>query len=255
VLDKINHTWRWFGTAFSFFVFGVVGLILTIFMVPLLNNLPGSKLVRERRARKTIHHIFRIYIDMMKILGVLTYQIDDIEKLEGARLILANHPSLLDVVFLISMVPDANCVVKGKLTDNFFIQGPIKAAGYINNEDASDVMAAASRVFESGQTLVMFPEGTRTTASEALQFKRGAANIAVRTGSDITPVLIYCTPTTLTKNERWYQVPCKRVHFHIQVKDQISIKPYVTDLRPSMGARYLTDDLTKFFIRELKSNG
>ena len=251
MLAKIDHAWRWFGTAFSFFTFGVGGLLLSIFYVPVLYCLPGDKLTRERRAQRTIHQVFHMYIEMMRFLGVLTYQIDGIEKLKGARLILANHPSLLDVVFLISMVPNASCVVKGKLTRSIFTRGPVKVAGYIINEEASDVIAAAARAFSNGQALIIFPEGTRTTPSKILHFKRGAANIAVRTGSDITPVLIYCRPTTLTKNEHWYQVPRKRVHFQIQVRDQLTIDRYVKNLRPSRGARNLTGDLIKYFSKEL----
>jgi 1-acyl-sn-glycerol-3-phosphate acyltransferase len=254
VLTKIDHAWRWFGTAFSFLAFGVGGVVLSIFFVPVLYCLPGDELTRERRAQQAIHQIFHMYIEMMRFLGVLTYQIDGIEKLKGARLILANHPSLLDVVFLISMVPNANCVVKGKLTRNIFTRGPIKAAGYIINEEGSDVITAAARVFNNGQALIIFPEGTRTTPSKILQFKRGAANIAVRTGSDITPVLIYCTPTTLTKNEHWYQVPRKRMHFQIQVRDHLAIDRYVKNLRPSRGARNLTADLVKYFNKELHAH-
>ena len=255
MLAKIEYAWRWLGTAFSFLVFGVGGVVLPIIMVPILYCLPGDELTRERRAQRTINQLFRMYIHLMRFLGVLTYQIDGVEKLKEARLILANHPSLLDVVFLISMVPNASCVVKGKLTRNYFTRGAIKAAGYIINEEADDVIKAAARVFESGQVLIVFPEGTRTTPSKMLQFKRGGANIAVRTDSDITPVLIYCTPTTLTKSERWYQIPDKRMHFQILVRDQIAVDGYVNNPRPSIGARKLTDDLTEYFNRELKAHG
>jgi 1-acyl-sn-glycerol-3-phosphate acyltransferase len=255
VLVKIDCAWRLFGTAFSFFVFGLGGVLLSIFMVPILYCLPGNELTRERRAQTTIHHMFRMYIEMMRFLGVLTYQIDGIEKLKQARLILANHPSLLDVVFLISMVPNASCIVKGKLMRNFFIRGTIKATGYIINEEAGGVVTAAARVFDKGQALIIFPEGTRTTPSKPLQLKRGAAHIAVRTVSDITPVLIYCTPTTLTRNEHWYQVPSKRVHFRIVVRDQLAIDQYVKNPRPSRGARNLTSDLTEYFNKEIEAHG
>jgi 1-acyl-sn-glycerol-3-phosphate acyltransferase len=192
---------------------------------------------------------------MMRFLGVLSYEIVNAEKLGDARLVLANHPSLLDVVFLISLMPNANCIVKGHLTRNFFIRGPVKAAGYIVNETAEAAIADADRAFRNKQCLIIFPEGTRTTQSEALKLKRGAANVAIRTGSDITPVLIYCDPTTLTKNERWYQIPPRRMHFRILVKDKISIEQYSTNISPSKGARMLTRDLTEYFEKELRANG
>ena len=220
----------------------------------MLYCLPGEKSDRERNARLIIHHMFRLYVQMMRFLGVLSYQFEGVEKLRGAKLILSNHPSLLDVVFLISMVPNANCVVKGKLKRNFFTRGPVKAAGYIMNEEAGDVIDAAKRVIDDGQTLIIFPEGTRTSPSQGIRFKRGAANIAIRTGSDITPVLIYCSPTTLTSGEHWYQVPDRRIHFRIMVRDPLQIDLYLRNTAASRASRKLNVDLVNYFIRELEAH-
>jgi 1-acyl-sn-glycerol-3-phosphate acyltransferase len=252
VLAKLDHAWRWLGTAFSFLVFGVGGLIMTLIIIPILYCLPGGEPIRARRARRIIQLLFRLFIEMMRVLGVLSYQIEGVEKLQGASLVLSNHPSLLDVVFLISLVPNANCVVKGKLIRNFFTRAPVTAAGYIMNEEAGDVVDAAKRIIDDGQTLIIFPEGTRTTPDEGIQFKRGAANIAIRTGSEITPVLIYCTPTTLTSGGHWYKVPDHRVHFRILVQDPMEVDLYLKGSAPSRGSRKLNLDLIDYFSRELE---
>jgi 1-acyl-sn-glycerol-3-phosphate acyltransferase len=201
-----------------------------------------------------IHKVFRFYIRLMRFLGVLTYDVSGLEKLKDARLILANHPSLIDVVFLIAMVPNANCVVKGRLARNPVMRGPINGAGYIVNDTAEDVVDAAKSVFDKGHALIVFPEGTRTTPDEDIILKRGAANIAVRAQSDITPVLIGCTPTTLTKQDKWYQVPSRRVHFWMKVQDQIEIAPYLDERNPSVAARSLTQYLTGYFSKELSKH-
>lgn len=250
--QKIDHAWRWFGTAFSFAVFGVGGFLLPICVFPVLLVLPGDQNIRQQRAQKIIHYAFKTYIGMMRTLGVLSYQVEGLEKLKSAQLILANHPSLIDVVFLISMVPNANCVVKGKLTRNFFTKGPIHAAGYIINDGAESVIVKAGQAFEKGHALIIFPEGTRTTPSSPLQLKRGAANVAVRTRADITPVLITCDPTTLTKRDHWYQVPSRRVHFRLKVNDPICVSSYCEEMTPSVGARQLTRDLKEYFTQELE---
>lgn len=255
MLARINYAWRLFGTAISFIVFGLGGLLIPITVVPVLRCLPGDDLTLARRTQRLFYHLFRRYINMMRFLGVLSYEVKNVEKLDDARLVLANHPSLLDVVFLISLLPNANCIVKGHLTRNFFVRGPVKAAGYIINETAEAAIDDADQAFRNQQCLIIFPEGTRTTPNEGLKLKRGAANVAIRTGSDITPVLIYCKPTTLTKNERWYQIPPKRMHFRILVGDQIPIERYLTDMNPSKGARQLTRDLTEYFEKELIAHG
>lgn len=251
MLGKINHGWRWLGTAFSYLVFGVGGLLLSLFIAPLLYFLPGGKSARERRAHKVIHISFKVYIWMMKGLGVLSYEIKHLEKLENSKLIIANHPSLIDVIFLISIVPNANCVVKGALTRNPCIRYVIKMAGYIINDDSDDLIRSASEAFAKGHALIIFPEGTRTVPSQPVKLKRGAANVAVRADVDITPVLIECSPSTLTKSDRWYDVPKKKVQFRIEVKDAISVRDYIESHNPSKAARRLTHDLSHFFNTEL----
>lgn len=248
---RINHGWRWCGTVFSFFIFGLGGILLPVIAVPVLFLMPGTERQRERRAQGIIHHSFRFYIGMMKFLGVLSYELEGEDKLPQAKLILANHPSLIDVIFLIALVPNANCVVKGGLVRNPFTRGPIKAAGYIINESSEEVISAAAEAFAKGDALIIFPEGTRTTPRQQVRLKRGAANVAIRTAADITPVLIECVPTTLSKQNRWYHVPVEKVHFRIKVCENISVAPYLAESAPSVGARKLTADLAEYFNKEL----
>lgn len=99
LLKKLNYIWRWFATAISFIVFGLGGILMPLLVVPLLYLLPGNRLRREHRGQKVIHHSFRSFIWTMEKMGVLTYEVTGIEKLQDAKLVLANHPSLLDIVF------------------------------------------------------------------------------------------------------------------------------------------------------------
>lgn len=248
---SFNHLWRWCATAFSFLIFGVGGILLPLLALPILYCLPGTTTQREQRGQRLIHHAFRCYIGMMKGLGVLSYEVDNREKLRDARLILANHPSLIDVVFLIALVPNANCVVKGKLLRNPFTRGALKLAGYIINENNEMVIAAAGEAFAKGHALIIFPEGTRTTPGMPLNFKRGAANVAIRNGSDITPVLISCRPGTLSKRDPWYRVPASKVHIRIRVNDTIPVATWSLESAPSLAARKLTADLADYFTKEL----
>ena len=254
MLDQFNYCWRWLATAFSFFIFGVGGIILTFVVFPILSCVPAEKLDREARAKAIIHHTFRLYIELMRKLGVLSYEIEGLSKLKNAQLVLANHPSLIDVVFLIALIPNANCVIKGKLVRNPFTRSPVRTAGYIINEDNEHVLEQANDSFTKQHALIVFPEGTRSVPDNCLALKRGAANIAVRAEADITPIIIQCSPSTLTKKDSWYQIPKKRAHFKIQIKDKIAINPYLSGMPPSVSARRLTTDLTNYFNKELKLN-
>ncbi len=250
MLDK---AWRLIATGLSFFIFGVGGLLIPFLVVPLVQLFSlGKNNTRHQRGKAVIHNAFRAYIELMRLLGVLTYSVEGREKLENAQLVLANHPTLIDVVFLISLIPNANCVVKSALLKNPFTRWPVLAAGYIiNNNSVDEVIAGASQAFGRGEALIVFPEGTRSVPDKKLKLKRGASNIAVRTATDITPVTIFCEPITLTKGAPWYQIPETRPHFTIQAKEVIPVKTYVEEVQPSMAARMLTKSLTQYFNREV----
>lgn len=252
MLNKLNRLWRLVATAISFFVFGIGGLLIPFVIVPIVNTLlPGGKTKRHQRGKAVIHHAFRGYIWLMKILGVLTYTVEGKEKLQSAQLVLANHPTLIDVIFLISMIPNANCVVKSALLRNPFTRGPVTAAGYIINDDTADeVILAAKEAFERGEALIVFPEGTRSKPGLPLTLKRGASNIAVRAEADITPVTILCKPITLTKGAPWYRIPLTKPHFSIVINDVIKIEPYTNGKQSTVAARNLTKDLTQYFNKE-----
>lgn len=206
----------------------------------------------ESRIKWMIHKSFYLFMHLMKGLGVCTFEVDGGEKLnrEGL-LILANHPTLIDVVFLISLIPNADCVVKSSLLKNPFTKGPISAGRYIANDHAEDTILAAKHSLARGNSLIVFPEGTRTQPGKPLKLQRGAANIAIRTANNITPVIIKCTPSTLTKQERWYNIPHRRFHISISVRDDIAVTSYL-DRAPSVSARELSKSLTDYFEKESK---
>ena len=93
---------------------------------------------------------------------------------------LANHPSLIDVVVLISIIPNADCVVKAHLFKNPFLRGVVKNTGYISNADPEGLLVDCKKSLAAGNNLIIFPEGTRTKVGQAVKFQRGAANIALR---------------------------------------------------------------------------
>lgn len=251
-MRNVQRLWRLLATAVSFLLFGLGGIIIPLVVIPVIYLLPGDVQRRERRGKAFIHHSFRVYIRLMKSMGILSYKLEDIDRLKEAKLVLANHPTLIDVVFLISLIPQANCVVKSALMRNPFTRGPLKAAGYIVNDDSvDDVIAAAEAAFKHGDVLIIFPEGTRSIPGKVLTLKRGAANVAVRTQVDVTPVLIDCQPVTLTKGQPWYQIPDSKPHFKITVAEPIAITDFIKQDKPSVAARNLTSALSQYFNEEI----
>lgn len=243
---------RLLATAASFMLFGLGGLCLRLFIFPLLACLPGDAVARRRRARRTISQLFWLFVRFMQRSGVLTFDVVGAERLgQPGQMVIANHPSLIDVVFLIGLVRDANCVVKKSLWDHPCTHGPVRSAQYISNDGSLEMLDTAVSALQGGQTLVIFPEGTRTSPGEAPQFHRGAAAIALRGARLITPVTIRVAPTTLTKAEPWYRIPARRVHFSLHVGADIYPADFAALGPAPKASRLLNDHLHHYFLKEL----
>lgn len=239
------RAWRVAATGFSFVLFGIGGLTLGLLVFPPLLLLPQVR--RVACARGVIRLAFRAYINLMQALGVLRYTVNGVEKLErGGLLILANHPTLLDTVFLMAFVKHADCVVKADLWRNPFTRGPVTAAGYIANRGGAELVDDCIASLRRGNNLIIFPEGTRTGA-DGIVLKRGAANIAIRGARDITPVLIRCEPPTLRKGEAWWRVPPRRASFTIAVQDDLPVAGFAQEGGEVLAARKLTEYLQHYF--------
>ena len=248
--DRLNYCWRVVATGVSFLSFGMGGMAQGLLFFPCLNLLVRDRARRGRIARGVIHRSFAAHIELMRRLGVLTYEIRGAERLKrNGLLVLANHPTLIDVVFLISLIADADCVVKSRLARNPFTRGPVLATGYICNDSGIGLVDDCIASVRSGKNLVIFPEGTRTPREGARQLQRGAANIAVRGGLDVTPVVIRCTPPALSKGVPWYRIPPRRFHVTVEVGEDLPVAPYLNQTNAAIAARRLTDRLAAYFNR------
>lgn len=163
-------------------------------------------------------------------------------------MILANHPTLLDVVFLMSLVNRADCIVKADLAHNPFMRGPVRAARFVFNDSGADLIGDCVRSVQAGNNMIIFPEGTRTPASGAMRLKRGAAHVALQGAVDITPVQIRCANPFLRKGEKWYRLPRQRPHFEIVFGDTIPVADFaLKGSGQAIAARRLTEHLTNYF--------
>ncbi len=251
LIQQIDYSWRLLATAISFACFGVGGVLLWLLVFPLLSVWPGSREQKARRAQRTVHISFYIFIGLMHRLGVMTYQIVGSEKLNRpCQLIVANHPTLVDVVFLLSRIRQANCIVKASLWRNPAMRGPILNAGYISNANSETMINDCAAWLKSGGAMIIFPEGTRTVPGQPYRFQRGAAAIALLAGCVVTPVRLVCQPSTLTKANAWHQIPPRRFHLKMIVGDDIDMHAF-RNLQPrSIAVRRLTEYLQDYFTQQ-----
>jgi len=250
-MRRLDHLWRVCatGAAFAFIFFG--GGLLAAAVLPLL-------LVMKNRQRERVqllsHTMFRFYLLCLPRLGLLTLEFQDIERLRqpGGRLIVANHPSLLDVVMLMALIPNAQCIVKNQLWNHRLLGPLMRRAGYIRNDlEPEALLAACQESLAKGQSLIIFPEGTRSEPGQAPKFRRGFANLATLTEASIQLVLITCDPPTLIKGEPWWRIPPSKPIIRLSVGECLDAQSYLGYPHRSLAARKLVQFLERYYAEKL----
>jgi 1-acyl-sn-glycerol-3-phosphate acyltransferase len=251
--QRISRGLRVLGTAFGFAGLGVFSLLLWVTWVPLVHIRPGSSDERQIRTQNGIHYVARLYLALLEWMGLARIRCIGGEDLkEPGSLIVANHPTLLDAVVLMSIMPQADLVVKERYHAHPFLGGISRAAGYIPSDNGPDLVSACVKRLVQGRSVIIFPEGTRSPRHGLGVFTRGAAHMALRAGRDPIPVTIHCDPPTLDHGQPWWEVPERRFTLTLRVGESIRLKDAVRD-QPSRGraARALTSTLRDYFERRV----
>lgn len=231
--------WRLIGTGLSFVVFGLGGILTGLVIFPLSFIFVRDAQVRQRFARGAIGCGFALFVWMMKSLGVLSYSISGLERraLSAGRIVVANHPTLIDVVFLVSLFPQSVCVVKEAVMRNPFMSFTVKAANYISNVAPDQLLGECVKRVCNGESLLLFPEGTRSVQGRPMTFKPGAASVAVDADAELLPVVIACQPPTLSKHEPWHRIPPRRPHFTLDIQPPLRIQDLVDNTNSARDTR------------------
>jgi 1-acyl-sn-glycerol-3-phosphate acyltransferase len=250
-MATLSILWRVAVAGFCFLAFMSGGIAFTLLLFPLMRLAPGSRAEYERRVRVVVRLSFAALLGVLRMLGLLRVDARNIERLRqmGAVLVLANHPSYLDIVVLIAHIPDGVCVVKANLWSSPFFGGVVRAAGYIRNDEPEKLVPDCAAKLAQGLPLIIFPEGTRTMPGAPLHFVRGAAHIALSTGVPILPVVLRCQPRVLSKGAAWYAWPPRVARLELDV--QACVTPAALVAKPRAGARSLTQALERFFLDRL----
>ncbi|CAM2835791.1 1-acyl-sn-glycerol-3-phosphate acyltransferase [Vibrio diazotrophicus] len=247
-MNAVNKYWRIFATGLCFAIFGLGGLTLSFIIIPLIRLTTPNTIQREYRVQNVIRITFNFFCRLMKFTGAIDYRIDGAEILANDKncLVVANHPSLIDYVLVASQLKQCDCLVKAAIWSNPFMKHIVKAAGYIPNQTPDDLLDLCEERFERENVLLVFPEGTRTTPGVASKLQRGAAQIAIRTQRDLRIIHISVSPSFLTKEKKWYQVPDTKPFFHVEVKDKVEVMPFIEQTNnPTSAARRLNSYLAE----------
>ena len=165
---------------------GVVSLPLAVVLLAL----PAK--MRIPTGRRLIAGTLKIYLGFLKAFCAVRIDVSGLHALQASRplIVVANHPSLLDAIVLLSMLPHAACVMKGSLKRNLFVGPMTRLSGYVDNRDPMELVRRACEELEGGAQILLFPEGTRTRCAPVSPFGEATAMISSRSGVAVQTLLI-----------------------------------------------------------------
>lgn len=251
----LNRLWRLAATAAGFALFGVCGVLFKILLRPYQpdsGHPQEGSLKRQLQARALVARSWLWFTRYLVGAGIVEAHFDGFERLgRPGQLILANHPSLLDVVFILSRVPQANCIVKADLLANPAMNSQIRACGYLPNREDLDFVEQVDAILQQ-QCLLIFPEGTRTGWDGEVCFHRGAVSIGLRSATVITPLVVSMSPPNYKKGQPWYHIPLRKPVYRFTVGEDIDPQSWLAEKPLPIAARRLNDYLQDYFNRHSK---
>ncbi len=200
-----------------------------------------------RAMRRTVRLAWRFFVFAADLLGLFRVEISpaDRARLAAAKgmVVASPHVSLIDVVILVSLLPDSTAIAKLAARSNFFYSAIVKGA-FIVNEDACSVLETSVASLAQGVSVVVFPEGTRRDGDGArAPMRRGAAWIALHAQAPVLPVTLDCDPPVLARGQRWFDVGDRKIAWRVKLHDAIA-----TSVDPT---RANVDELTRRLAKTL----
>ena len=254
---RIGRVYRSIGQVALFTVFGLYGALMSVLIAPAYSLVVRDAARRAHSLRRVMFYTMRAYVGSMRMLRLIDLEVTALDRAPPpGSLLVANHPSLIDALILLGHVKDAVVVAKRSLQVNPFTWGGIRGANYIVNADPQALIEGCRARIVAGETLVLFPECTRTADDGVIRLQRGAAHVAVRSGCPVIPVTIEFSEPLLTKKSRWWLAP--RVRPRVRVTAHAAIDPgqfLQGGHSVSRAARALTEHLREFYVRELARRG
>ncbi|TFH49732.1 MAG: 1-acyl-sn-glycerol-3-phosphate acyltransferase [Lysobacterales bacterium] len=201
-------------TALAFMGFYLGATLLSWCLPPVLRWSRGPLVVRRARCRTLVRGAFVFFHDYMRVMRLIRFdpRLAEVKPPPGPYVLIANHPTLVDVTALMATYPDLVTVVKEPLFKGVSFGGLLRACDHIESEREGGmaggrvVLDAVERL-RAGVPVLIFPEGTRSPEGGLGAFRRGAFEIAARAGATVVPALITCDPPVLAKEAPWYRAP------------------------------------------------
>ncbi|MCR5184284.1 MAG: 1-acyl-sn-glycerol-3-phosphate acyltransferase [Opitutales bacterium] len=243
MLKKLEIARRYLTSLFCFLVFGIGALAISGLIFPLCAFATREPYARRRLFAKIIRWSWTLFLGLFKAtwLCKIIAQPQNVLKTVRGHVIVANHPSLVDIILLIVETRDSICIAKESLTRNFFCAGLVNNAYLSNGVPFEKLLEQSKELLAQGFNIIIFPEQTRTRAHTKPTVHLGAFHIAANAGAPVLPVSINFSERVLAKD----QFPCYpgtgRVTIRVDAHEAYGVPAELADAPRRIQARALAE--------------
>lgn len=187
----------------AFYVPTVLGCLIILVLSLLLLCLPIRRRHKQALVSKMLHVGCKALVAVTPVIKSVRIDRDLVEK-DGTvepGIIVANHQSSLDIILLMAAFPKVKFFV-ADWVKNSPLFGPIAEylGYYVRSEGYEGSLTNLKKDIDQGWSLVIFPEGTRTTDGSIRRFHKGAFYLASQVNAPVTPVIFYGNWRIMPKN-------------------------------------------------------
>jgi 1-acyl-sn-glycerol-3-phosphate acyltransferase len=192
----------------SWSLFAAVGLSLNLVSAVLLLSRDRARHAPAvRAAMRRLFSSWCAWLHFTRLIYVRFHGFTP-DALSGPAIYIANHPGLLDATFILARLPDAICIFKPAIMRNPVLGPAARMAGYVAGESGVDLIRDVAARVSGGDSLLIFPEGTRTLPGRTLNpLKPGFALIAARARVPVRVIAIRAPRDLVPKGWPWWRAP------------------------------------------------
>ena len=179
-------------------------------IVCLLTTVLGTLAILARlfdSSNNLSHKVSSLWGHWLCRLNGVRVEIEGLEHVrkDQAQIFIANHQGFFDIFALNAYLPvQIRWVAKSSLFRIPFLGWAMRASGYIpvdrsNREKAYHTFLAMIGKLKAGNSIVIFPEGTRSADGTIGPFKKGGPLLSIRSGAPLVPVTLLGTRNIIKK--------------------------------------------------------
>ncbi len=226
MIKKIKNLIRNSILVFAFLIFGIGALLVRYCVFPFQKLFVKKGENEKIMYLETLQKTWKFIIGLLKVTKIIEVNAD-IDKLRNIKnkIIVSTHPSFIDIVILISIIPHSTCFVAEKLAKNPFFKGMVELLFIL--EGGENWEKTASAMISDGINIIIFPMGSRHKNDETPKIRRGTALLALKSKKNIEILNIKTSSAFLQGGQPFYQAGCEPVKYDISYIGEINTEEFI----------------------------